>query len=133
MRMRLTIAAQLHILRPVAPGMRTISASMNAAHLADQVLTGATALAGLILVFLGNVVSSYEGYAPQAKSSVRGRFRRRGWFAFAGFASSLVSALLALSYNWLDWDSLIITAIFLLAASLVCAFVAALLEVRDIK
>jgi hypothetical protein len=44
-----------------------------------------------------------------------------------------VSALLALSYNWLDWDSLIITAIFLLAASLVCAFVAALLEVLDIK
>jgi hypothetical protein len=82
---------------------------------------------------LGNVVSSYEGYAPQARSSVRARFQRRGWFAFAGFASSLVSALLALAYNWLDWNSLIAIAIYLLVASLVCAFVAALLEVLDIR
>jgi hypothetical protein len=106
---------------------------MNAAHVADQVLTAATALAGLILVFLGNVVSSYESYDPQAKSSVRARFRWRGWFAFSGFAAALVSALLALAHNWQPENWLVVVAVGLLVASLACAFVAAIIQVLDIR
>jgi hypothetical protein len=40
--------------------------------------SGASALAGLILVFLGGVLSSYDSFDTDAKFAVRARYRRNG-------------------------------------------------------
>jgi len=106
---------------------------MDAGSVAEQVLTAGTALAGLILVFLGNIVSGYESYERQARASVRARFQRRGWFAFVGFTASLLSAFAALAHNWADSGGLVFVSVAFLILSLVCVFVAAFLEVWGIR
>jgi hypothetical protein len=106
---------------------------VNGAHIADQVLTASTALAGLLLVVLGAVTSSYESYSPQFRPDVRGRFLRRGWFAFAGFAVSLLSALSALAYYWHESTYLIGASAALLVLGLIIALLAALISVMDIR
>src|SRR5689334_9560434 len=103
------------------------------AHVADQVLTASTALAGLILVFIGSVVSAYDGYETPDQPAVRARYQWRGWFAFAGFAFSLLSALTALAYNWAPSPCMIDASLALLALTFVVVFLAALGAVRGIS
>jgi uncharacterized membrane protein len=56
----------------------------------------ATALAGLILVFLGAISASFASYHKQEQAAVRARFQTRAWIAFVGFTLALLSAALAL-------------------------------------
>ena len=66
----------------------------------EQVFSGSTALAGLILVFLGGLYASYETIEPQHRRAVRDRYVARIWFTFIGFVATLASAGLALSFSW---------------------------------
>ena len=69
----------------------------SASHLSDQLLAGGTALAGLILVFLGITLTSYEAYDAPQQGSVRYKYQRRAVIAFLGFACSLVAAASAVA------------------------------------
>jgi protein-S-isoprenylcysteine O-methyltransferase Ste14 len=62
------------------------------ASLLGQILSAGVSLGGLILVFLGFVVSSFESYDPQEKRAVRERFAVRVWLSFAGLLASVVAA-----------------------------------------
>lgn len=59
----------------------------------DQLPAVAITAASLTLVFLGFLFASWEGYDATGKRAVRGKYRLRGWLAFAGFVTSLLSAL----------------------------------------
>src|SRR5258705_3764643 len=58
----------------------------------EQLPALGTALAGLILVFLGMIVSAWDGYDSIDRESVRSKYRTRIRLAFAGFLSALFSA-----------------------------------------
>jgi hypothetical protein len=105
----------------------------DATHVADQVLTASTALAGLLLVFLSNAVSGFEGFDPTARRAVRARFRRRGWLGFAALTAALISALLSLLYYWDKNTTTIIVSAELLILSLILGLIAALLTALDIR
>jgi hypothetical protein len=106
---------------------------MDATHIADQVLTASTALAGLLLVAIGANATAYESYDAQSKPAVWGRFARRGWLAFAGFALSIFSALSALVYYWHESPCLIDVSAIALGAALSIALFAALISAMDIR
>lgn len=86
------------------------------ASVMDQVFTGSTALAGLILVFLGGIYTAYDGYDATSQRAVKDRFVFRVWLTFVGFFLALVSAGLALSFNWghselAFWGSIVALAV----------------------
>ena len=47
----------------------------NADKILELVFSGGTALAGLILVFLGASLASFDTYTPVEKGSVRSKYR----------------------------------------------------------
>ena len=106
---------------------------MDAGHISDEVVTAGAALAGLILVFLGNVAIGYEGYDAEAKSAVLARFRRRGWFAFAGITASLLSVLATVAYNICEAKWLLSAGVVFLVIALLISFGVGLLAALDIK
>ncbi len=56
------------------------------------VFTGGTALAGLILVFLGAVFTSYDSYQPDQQTDVAAKCKRRALLSLIGFLSALEAA-----------------------------------------
>jgi hypothetical protein len=105
---------------------------MEYTHIADQLLTAGTALAGLILIFLSNAVTAYEAYSPTERTTVRQRYRSRSLLAFCAFTGALVSAILSLIYYWISVSCLIIIGAGFFVASLICALIAAYTAVGDI-
>jgi hypothetical protein len=63
------------------------------------VLGAAAGLAGLVLVFLGIVVTTFQGYGPEQAAAVRPGFRRDALLTLAPF--SLGVACVGLSIAWL--------------------------------
>jgi hypothetical protein len=106
----------------------------SAMEVSGDVVAAAAVLAGLVLVFLGATSTSYEGYPPTLRSAhVRGRYRRRAWFGFTGFALSLLATFLALIGKWLHEEWCAFIAIILFVIALLWVLAAALLAVRDIR
>jgi hypothetical protein len=105
----------------------------SALSVAGDVAGSATALAGLILVFLGAISTSFDSYGKQEQGSVRSRYQQRGWFAFVGFALALASAFLALLAKWLSNECAAIASLVLLFVALIWVLFAALSSVREIK
>jgi hypothetical protein len=71
----------------------------------DSVLAmlGASAgIAGLTLVFLGVVISTYQSYSAASSPGVLGRYRRSALFVLVSFSLSLVTVVL--SITWLAWS-----------------------------
>lgn len=67
----------------------------------SEVVGAGTALAGLVLIYIGVLVSSYGGYQAQEQKAVRGKFQARAWFAFVGFSLAILSAVLGVLGKWL--------------------------------
>lgn len=105
----------------------------SALTIAGEVAGSATALAGLILVFIGAVSASFHSYGKVAQAAIRGRYQRRVWFAFAGFSLALVSALLALAAKWLTNEFAALGALVLLFISFIWVLFAALSAVREVR
>jgi hypothetical protein len=105
----------------------------SAIDVAGDITAAATALAGLLLVFLGVVTSGFESYSADAKDAVLAKFRRRGWLAFGGFVFALLSAAFSLAGKWTSQPCLVVIAIICLASSFVVATMAALLNMTDIR
>jgi hypothetical protein len=74
-------------------------------EVSGDIVSAATTLGGLVLVFLAATFASYESMPGTLRDkTVRKRFRRRAWFGFAGFAFALLAALLALFAKWLHHE-----------------------------
>src|SRR5262245_16402126 len=102
---------------------------MDASHIADELLTASTALSGLILVFIGNAANGYDSYDATQQGAVRGKYQRQGWLGFSGFLAALLSALLALFYNWAQVACIVYGSATLFLISLVVVCVAAFAQV----
>jgi hypothetical protein len=105
----------------------------NPTEIAGDVIGAGTALAGLLLVFLGSAATSFDSYDAVQQDAVRGRYQLRGWLAFSGFVISLISAGLALFGKWFDVKPAADLAPFVLILAFVIALVAAGLAAKDIS
>ena len=72
-------------------------ATLDIVSVASDIADAATALAGLILVYLGAVAVRYETLDPKAQSSARDVYRRHARRAFRGIVIALVAAIAALT------------------------------------
>ncbi len=101
-------------------------------EMSSDIIGAGTALAGLVLVFLGSVSNGFEAYAPQERRSVVKKYRRRAWAAFAAFALALGAALLGLLSKWLQLACLTGAGLVFLILSFVAVAVLGVAEVREI-
>jgi hypothetical protein len=79
------------------------------------IVGASAALAGLVLVFLGILVTSYQGLLGRVSETTLTRFRVATWLSFALFAFALLT--LALGVVWLDSEGgdtfyAVVTALF---------------------
>jgi len=106
---------------------------IQATEIAGDVMSAATFLGGLLLVFVGATATAFDSYDSVAKSSVLSTYKRRGWFALAGFLLALASASLAFFGKWYESSCLIIWASVCLGVSFVAVVIAAISTVLDIR
>ena len=64
-------------------------------ELGGDVITAGTALAGLLLVFLGNAVAEFGDFDAEASDVVLKRYKRKASSAFVGFCFALCSTIFA--------------------------------------
>jgi len=100
---------------------------------AGDVVTGATALAGLILVYLGSVASGYASFERDQQDTVRRSYEFRAWFGFAGMVFAISAAVLALLGKWLQSEGVAGAASVLLLIALIWGVAIALLTAREIR
>ena len=72
-------------------------ATLDIVSAAGDIADAGTALAGLILVYLGAAAVRYETLDPSAQASARDDYRRHAQRAFRGIVIALVAAIAALT------------------------------------
>jgi len=100
---------------------------------AGDVAAAGTALAGLILVYLGAVGVRYESLNARLKAEKRANLRAHAWLAFIGIVSALVAVFLALIAKSNESDSLTTWAAVALIVALGIAVTAAFWTLNSIK
>ena len=98
-----------------------------------DIAAAATALSGLLVVFLGSIVASYDGFDPTSKAAVRQRFKDRAKLGAIGFFASLAAAVSALVGKWLDCPWFVVFAFLSLIVSLLVISRAVILMIKDIN
>lgn len=98
-----------------------------------QLFAGGTALAGLVLVFLGGILASYESYDPADRSAVKAQYKRRAWAAFWGFVGSLIAGAAGMVGLLCDGSRFwLISGLVALTASAIVLIGMAVLSVQEI-
>jgi hypothetical protein len=105
----------------------------SAIDVGGDIGASATALAGLLLVFLGFAVTSFEGYSKQEQGAVRPRYQRRAWLAFAGFGVSVLAAIFGILGKWLQVNCLAVTGVALFLLAIGVALAAGLMSALDVR
>jgi len=72
-------------------------ATLDIVSISSDIADAGTALAGLILVYLGAVAVRYETLDPKDQASARDVYRRHARRAFRGIVIALVAAIAALT------------------------------------
>jgi sulfite exporter TauE/SafE len=96
------------------------------------IFSGGTALAGLVLVFLGAIAAAFDSYEKVDKNAARPKYRARARLALGGFGSSLSAAALALGAHWGHPCGLLYSALVLLGLAFALVSWAAFQSVADI-
>jgi hypothetical protein len=105
----------------------------DALEITGDIISAGSALAGLLLVFMGSIATSYESYEATEKRSALPKFQPRIWFAFNGFALSLFATVAALVAKWWQWECAAIASVLILFISFGFAATAALRAALDVK
>ncbi len=102
-------------------------ATLDIVSVASEIADAGTALAGLILVYLGAVAVRYETLDPKDQSSARDVYRRHARRAFRGIVIALVAAIAALTAKALKSEPYAtIVAVIAVLALLMSFFIAAM-------
>jgi hypothetical protein len=101
-------------------------------ELASDVVTGGTALGGLLLVYIGGVTASYSGFQKAEQGPVRAKHQTKAWLAVIGLFFSLGSAGAAVVGKWLDNECAATAAIISLIVALLWGCLAAILSAKEI-
>ncbi len=105
---------------------------MDMTTLISLLFSGGSALAGLILVFLGATINAFDSYSPVEKQSVRKKYRLRARISFLGFISAILCALSALAWNWISLPFLEYVSLTAILISFIFAVVLAVLTVKEV-
>lgn len=74
----------------------------TATEIGGDVVAAGSALAGLMLVYMGALSAGYSSYDPQEKRAVRPSYQSRIWFAFVGLVLNAISIPLGLAGKGLE-------------------------------
>jgi hypothetical protein len=102
-------------------------------EMAGDVVVGGTALAGLVLIYLGMLVAGYGGFQREQQATVRGGYQVRAWFSFVGMVLAILAAMLAIVGKWVHVPCMVATAIVVLLVALLWGVALAFLTVREIR
>jgi hypothetical protein len=105
----------------------------GAIEVGGDVSAAAVALAGLLLVFLGYLSTTFDSYARQEQGAVRARYQRRAWLAFAGFTFAILATAFGIAGKLFHQECLAIVGITCLAIALVVSLLAALFSAMEIR
>ena len=105
---------------------------MDGAAVSEEVVGAATALAGLILIYIGTQAASFGSYNAQEQKTVRGRFQKRAWLAFVGFVLALMAAALGVIGKWIGSACTSNVSVWALLAAFAWALFATVQTVREI-
>ncbi len=94
-------------------------------NLAFELLLTGNTLAGLTLIFLGNIYNTYQFYAQDKKNAMRAIYRFRASWALVGLSASLISALCAFVYNLVEQSYLVYVGLVFVFFAFVCVLVSA--------
>jgi len=106
---------------------------MDGTSVSGEVVTAGTALAGLILIYIGSLVTAFGSYEPTEQKTVRFKFFARAWMSFVGFFLALFSSGLAILGKWLPSPSTSNVAVWFLLAAFGWATFAVIQAIREIK
>lgn len=102
-------------------------------EVAGDIASAASAVAGLALVFIGIISSSFDSYQKSEQATVRSLYQRRAWIAFVGFVLTITATVLALISKVLNISCVTIAALMSLFVALIFILYAGFLTVRDIR
>lgn len=106
---------------------------MDGTAVSGEVVTAGTALAGLVLIYLGSLVTSYGGYQATEQKAVRGRFQMRAWLAFVGFSLAISSAMLGVLGKWLGSPCTGNASVIVLLVAFAWTVFATIQTIREIR
>ena len=106
---------------------------MDGTVVSSEVVGSGTALAGLVLIYIGVLVSSYGSYQPQEQKAVRGKFQTRAWIAFVGFSLAILSAVLGVLGKWLGSACTGNASVIVLLVAFGWTVFATILTIREIS
>ncbi len=101
-------------------------------EIGGDVVAAGSAVAGLMLVYIGALSTSYGTYDAKERSSVRGSFQRRAWFAFFGLLLNALSIPFGLAAKGLDSFCALYIGLGLLVFGIAWLAVVAVLSVLEI-
>ena len=105
----------------------------GALSLSGDVIAAGTALAGLILVYLGSVAAGYASFETTQQPSVRSAYQRRAWFAVTGIILSIAASGTAIAAKWLANVCIAGASVVTLALALIWAAVTAILIALEVQ
>lgn len=106
---------------------------MGAMAVTSDVISAGTALAGLILVYVGFQVSDYGSYRPTERKAVKSKFQLRVVLALIGVGLALLSALVALLAKAAGSENAAPIAVVLAVLAFIWTFVVAAANALEIK
>lgn len=105
----------------------------EAINIATDIITAGTALAGLLLVFLGNAVAEFGEYDAEATDVVSTRYKRKALSAFIGLSLALASVLLAFIGKIWSLSDVVALSCALLLSAFISTAVSAFTLMREIS
>lgn len=103
-----------------------------ASEISGDIAAAGSAIAGLLLVYVGSLSASFGGFQPQEKRSVKAAYQRRAWFALIGLLLCLGAVGGSILGKWLCLSWLTIVSLALLLAGLGWVAVTGVLTVWEI-
>jgi predicted lipid-binding transport protein (Tim44 family) len=101
-------------------------------EIASDVIAGGSALAGLVLVYIGGVAASYASFPPANQPDVRCQYLVKIWFAFVGALLAIISVGLAIVAKWYGIEQLASISIVILLITLAWSVVILFLSAREV-
>jgi hypothetical protein len=100
--------------------------------IAGDIITAATFMSGLVLLYLQSLVAHYTSYDATQQGAVKGSHQARGWLAFFAFICSGITVGLALGSEWTDDSVLLWWSVGFLGVVFASGVIAALMMVLEI-
>ena len=106
---------------------------MGALAATGEIVTAGTALAGLMLIYIGIQVTNYGGYTATERKTVRPKFQLRASLAAIGVVLALIAAASGLVAKALESQSGAIWAVSISVIAFIWTIIVAIANVREIK